>query len=160
MLKKLLFILLFLPFILAAQAQQSIKGIVKNEDGNPIANAKVQIQNTKISTLSSSTGNYLLKLKTGDYVLNFSAFGYQSINVEVKHVAEKDFDLSVTLKRDLQVLDQVIVQDQLSRNQGMTSLNPKLASSNPNVSQSFEAILKQLPGVSTNNELKIGRAHV
>ena len=153
MLKKLLLILLFLPFIFAAQAQQSIKGIVKNDNGNPIANAKVQIQNTKINTLTSPSGNYVLKLNAGDYILNFSAFGYQSINVEAKILAGKDFNLSVTLKRDLQVLEQVVVQDQLSRNQGMTNLDPKLASSNPNVSQSFEAILKQLPGVSTNNEL-------
>ena len=153
MLKKLLLILLFLPFILAAQAQQSITGVINNDNGNPIANAKVQIQNTKINTFSSPSGNYVLKLNAGDYVLNFSAFGYQSSNVEVKLLAGKNFKLSVTLKRDFQVLEQVTVKDQLSRSQGMTNLDPKLASSNPNVSQSFEAILKQLPGVSTNNEL-------
>lgn len=153
MLKKLLLLLFLFPSIVFAQNLQSIKGIVKNEDGNPIAEAKVQIQNTKTSTLTSQTGNYLLNLKPGDYIINFSAFGYQSINVEVKLLADKDFDLSVTLKRDLQVLEQVIVQDQLGRNQGMVNLNPKLATSNPNISQSFESILKQLPGVSTNNEL-------
>jgi hypothetical protein len=153
MLKKLLLILLFLNLLVAVKAQQSIKGIIKNDNENPIAEAKVQVQNTKISTLSSSSGNYSLKLNAGDYVLNFSAFGHDNINVEVKIIAGKDFDLSVTLKRDLQILEQVIVQDQLGRNQGMMNLNPKLATSNPNISQSFEAILKQLPGVSTNNEL-------
>ena len=50
-------------------------------------------------------------------------------------------------------LEEVIVQDQLSRNQGMVRIDPKIISQNPNVSQNFEAILKQLPGVSTNNEL-------
>ena len=52
MLKKLLLILFFLPFILVAHAQQSITGVINNDNGNPIANAKVQIQNTKINTFS------------------------------------------------------------------------------------------------------------
>lgn len=153
MLKKLLLFLLFFPLLLVAQNANSIKGVIKNEDGNPIAGVKVQIVNTKTFILCDKDGTYSLKLNQGDYVINFSSIGYQSINVEVKLFDNKDFDLSIILKRDFQVLEQVIVQDQLRRNQGMINLDPKLATSNPNVSQSFEAILKQLPGVSTNNEL-------
>lgn len=153
MLKKLLLFLIIFPLLVSAQNSQSVKGIIKNEDGNPVAETKIQIQNTKTFVISNQNGKYSLKLNEGEYVINFSALGYQSINVEVKIQASKDFDLSVTLKRDLQILEQVIVKDQLAKRQGMVSFDPKLATSNPNVSQSFEAILKQLPGVSTNNEL-------
>lgn len=153
MIKRLLFLFLLFPFLTHAQTSQSIKGIVNNELNMPQADVRVAIQGTKIFAITKLNGAYEIKLKPGNYVVTFSSLGFITSNVEVKLIAGKDFNLSITLNRDLQNLEQVIVKDQIGRNQGMIRIDPKIVSQNPNVSQNFEAILKQLPGVSTNNEL-------
>lgn len=153
MIKRLLFLFLLFPFLIHAQTSQSIKGIVNNELNMPQVDVRVAIQGTKIFAITKLNGAYEIKLKPGNYVVTFSSLGFITSNVEVKLIAGKDFNLSITLNRDLQNLEQVIVKDQIGRNQGMIRIDPKIVSQNPNVSQNFEAILKQLPGVSTNNEL-------
>lgn len=153
MIKRLLFLFLLFPFLTHAQTSQSIKGIVNNELNMPQVDVRVAIQGTKIFAITKLNGAYEIKLKPGNYVVTFSSLGFITSNVEVKLIAGKDFNLSITLNRDLQNLEQVIVKDQIGRNQGMIRIDPKIVSQNPNVSQNFEAILKQLPGVSTNNEL-------
>mgnify|MGYP006153448415 FL=1 len=152
MLKNFLFFILFLPLVSFAQLTFKVNGVISNQDKEVLAGVRVKIQGQKNATITNNDGYYSLSLKPGDYILNFSYLGFKSINVEVK-VIDKDIDLSLTLQKDLQQLKQVVVEDQQARNTGMISVNSKLASTNPNVSQSFESILKQLPGVSTNNEL-------
>jgi len=152
MLKNFLFFILFLPLVSFAQLTFKVNGVITNQDKEVLAGVRVKIQDQKNATITNNDGYYSINLKPGNYILNFSYLGFKSINVEVK-VIDKDIDLSLTLQKDLQQLKQVVVEDQQARNTGMISVNSKLASTNPNVSQSFESILKQLPGVSTNNEL-------
>lgn len=153
MIKNLLFLFILFPFLLKAQTTQKVRGLIKNEEGKLLEDVNVKVQDFKIGTITNEKGIYELNLKPGNYVISFSNLGYFPTNVEVKLEEGKDVDLSVTLRRDLRILEEVIVEDQLNRNLGLTTINPKFATSNPNVSQSFESILKQLPGVSTNNEL-------
>jgi hypothetical protein len=152
MLKKFLFFILFFPLLSFAQVTFKVGGVVINLEKEQLAGVRVKIQDQKNATLTNNSGAYSFNLKPGNYIFNFSYLGYKPINVEIK-LFDKDVDLSVTLQKDLQLLKQVVVEDQQARNTGMITVNSKLASSNPNVSQSFESILKQLPGVSTNNEL-------
>jgi hypothetical protein len=152
MLRKFLFLILFFPLAGFAQTTFKVKGVVANQEKEFLGGVRVKIQDQKNATVSNNIGAYSFSLKPGNYIFNFSYLGFKSINVEIK-VIDKDVDLSVTLQKDLQQLKQVVVEDQQARNTGMITVNSKLASSNPNVSQSFESILKQLPGVSTNNEL-------
>jgi hypothetical protein len=152
MLRNFLFVILFFPLAGFAQTTFKVKGVVANQEKEFLGGVRVKIQDQKNATVSNNIGAYSFSLKPGNYIFNFSYLGFKSINVEIK-VIDKDVDLSVTLQKDLQQLKQVVVEDQQARNTGMISVNSKLASSNPNVSQSFESILKQLPGVSTNNEL-------
>jgi hypothetical protein len=152
MLRNFLFLILFFPLAGFAQTTFKVKGVVANQEKEFLGGVRVKIQDQKNATVSNNIGAYSFSLKPGNYIFNFSYLGFKSINVEIK-VIDKDVDLSVTLQKDLQQLKQVVVEDQQARNTGMISVNSKLASSNPNVSQSFESILKQLPGVSTNNEL-------
>lgn len=153
MFKRFLLLFLIFPVLLKAQNISELSGKIINEQKEPLAGVKIKVQDTKFQVISDDNGFYSLKLKPGNYIISFSSVGYLTSNAEVKIVAGKNFPLSITLNRDLQHLEQVIVQDQLGRNQGMINVSPKILSTNPNISQNFEAIIKQLPGVSTNNEL-------
>jgi hypothetical protein len=84
--KNLLLILYaFLPFMVFAQTG-SIKGVVKDDAGNPVVSGVVRIQGTTTQTLTDSTGAYELSVPYGSYVIlvgddkNVSA----TENVEVK----------------------------------------------------------------------------
>ncbi|RZK34590.1 MAG: TonB-dependent receptor, partial [Hymenobacter sp.] len=83
----------------------------------------------------------------------YSAEGYKTLRSPVTVRANKNIVLNIVLTRDMNALDEIVVRDNAARNQGMIEINAKNFSSSPNVSQSFESLLKQLPGVSTNNEL-------
>ena len=132
---------------------QHVKGLVLNELNEPLEQVKVQIVSTSNLTYTQQNGAFDFKLKPGNYSISFGLLGYKTTNLSVKLLAGKDEILTVILLKDVRNLAQVVVQDQLSRTDGMIKFDPRIASQNPNVSQNFESILKQLPGVSTNNEL-------
>jgi hypothetical protein len=50
-------------------------------------------------------------------------------------------------------LDQINIEDQQVRKTTLTRLDPKLSNALPSATGNFEAILKTLPGVASNNEL-------
>src|SRR5947207_1555059 len=67
--KNLLFILCaFLPFMVFAQTG-SIKGVVKDEAGNPVVSGVVRVQGTTTQTLTDSTGAYELTVPYGAYII-------------------------------------------------------------------------------------------
>lgn len=136
-----------------AQPTTKILGKVRNTEGVYLKNVKVSFQDKKFSTASDAKGEYEINVIEGKYVVVFSLEGYRTVENPVSVKSKKDIVLNIVLSRNLNTLDQVIVRDNAARNQGMIELNAKNFSSSPNVSQSFESLLKQLPGVSTNNEL-------
>jgi outer membrane receptor for ferrienterochelin and colicins len=61
-------------------AQNIISGKITDKDKNPLTGANIIIKNTTIGTASDAEGNYKLpSLKTGQYVIRVSFFGYQTI---------------------------------------------------------------------------------
>ena len=153
MLRKIIFILLFLPLITNAQNLQHVKGLVSNELDQPLENVKVQIQGLKSFTYSNQKGAFDIQLKPGKYIVSFFLLGFKNNSLAIDLRENQELNISMVLNKDPQNLEEVVVRDLLSRTDGMIKFDPRAASQNPNVSQSFESILKQLPGVSTNNEL-------
>ena len=64
-----------------AQAQVTedfvIEGRIEDEQGKPIPNVSVKVDDLKISTSTDANGHYILKLKPGKYAVRFSFIGYQ-----------------------------------------------------------------------------------
>ncbi|HET8829877.1 MAG TPA: TonB-dependent receptor [Pelobium sp.] len=147
------FFLLLFPFFLNAQDLYSVTGTVSNSENEKLDGVRLSIKETQISTSTNNQGTFKFLLKKGNYQILVTYLGYQSKVVDLQVDKPMDKNLSIVLTKDLQSLKQVVVNDRSVRNIGMIKVDATLAISNPNVSQSFESILKQLPGVSTNNEL-------
>lgn len=147
------FFLLLFPFLLNAQDLHDVAGTVSNSENEKLEGVRLSIKETQISTSTNNQGAFKFRLKKGNYQILITYLGYQSKVIDLEIDKNIDKNLSIVLVRDLQSLKQVVVSDKSVRNTGMIKVDAKLATSNPNISQSFEAILKQLPGVSTNNEL-------
>lgn len=141
------------PILLNAQNLQKVKGTVVNAENEKLTEVRVEVKNSKIYAITNNQGDFEFSLNKGSYVLLFKYLGYYNKEVKLNVADSSNNDLNIVLEKNLQTLEQVIVRDQISRNTGMIRIDAKLATSNPNISQSFESILKQLPGVSTNNEL-------
>jgi TonB-dependent SusC/RagA subfamily outer membrane receptor len=85
---------------LQAQGTGRITGTVRNNQGQPIANASVLLQGTRIGTLTSVEGRYLIpSVPAGSYTVVASLVGYgdetQRVNVVANQTATADFQLAV-----------------------------------------------------------------
>ncbi len=135
------------------QPSAKLSGTIRNANGEYLKNAKIAVKGENHFVFSDEKGNYQILLSAKNNVVIFTLEGYKTSENAVQVHSNKDIVLPIVLAKDLNILDQVTVSDNAARNQGMITLNAKNFSSSPNVSQSFESLLKQLPGVSTNNEL-------
>ena len=78
--KRIVFIFL-LPFLmLPAYAQQTITGVVKNQQEEALVGANVTINETYRGTATNTNGEFkLTKLKPGHYTIIISYIGYKTL---------------------------------------------------------------------------------
>ena len=136
-----------------AQPSAKLSGSIRNVKGEYLKNVRIGLRGQPHFGVSDEKGNYQILLTAKNNVVFFMLEGYKAVENVVLVKSNKDIILHIVLAKDLNTLDQVTVSGNAARNQGMITLNAKNFSSSPNVSQNFESLLKQLPGVSTNNEL-------
>lgn len=153
MFRKTLFLFLFFPLFSIAQSKVKVEGTVLNDSREPVSDVIIKVQSSSVSAKTDSLGRYILMLSPGDRIINFKLLGYVFKSIQVKLLPGKDIRLQTNLSKETKNLAEVKVEDKVSRNQNIIRVNPKLVGQMPIISGNFESILKQLPGVSVNNEL-------
>ncbi|WP_322549805.1 TonB-dependent receptor [Flavobacterium psychraquaticum] len=101
MFKKITFLLLF--FSVFSYAQESIKGIVKDENNQPLFGANVFWQSTTIGTITDENGLFTLRKSDETNALVISYMGF-----ETKKVEATDNNLTIILK-EVSTLKEVTV---------------------------------------------------
>ncbi len=96
-------IILLLSFHWLSAQTGTVKGTVKDANGNPLAGASVTVQGTKAGTTTDAGGNYSLKLPPGKYTLTVSFVGQapQSSLVTVTNGGTTDQNFATTEIADL-----------------------------------------------------------
>jgi iron complex outermembrane recepter protein len=88
----------------------SIKGIILAPDRKPVAAATVRLKDTKKMTLTNNTGAFSIEnIEPGNYLLEISSIGYQSLEQDVTVIAGGTAELSVQLPEAGTELTEVIV---------------------------------------------------
>ncbi len=109
MYKKLLVLLVFVPFISfqSVLAQDStVSGKVTDaKEGSPLPGVNVIVKGTSVGVLSDFDGNYSIKLPRQDAVLVFSTLGYGTQEVAVNSQTA----INVSLSQEAEQLDEVFV---------------------------------------------------
>lgn len=158
MFKRLSVILFFsLAFSLAVHAQKNavVYGVIKDSLGQNIGNVNIIVIDKNITNISDEDGSFKLSVPIGQSLrIAFSYIGRPSKIVTVnplsageRHKLDVQMDYGVSLQ-------EVVLSEERDREKvSMQVINPKTATTLPNVSGSFEQILKTLPGVTSNNEL-------
>ena len=104
-LKKAFAVLLGLAFTLAAAAQTTVRGVVKDDTGEPLMGAGVFVKGTTIGVVTGLDGDYVITLPEGANELTFSSIGLAEQTVAVDGRSQID----VTMSQDATVLDEVVV---------------------------------------------------
>jgi hypothetical protein len=98
MFKKLLFIV-FILVDLQFAAAINVKGIVTDEENEPVPFASVFISGTTIGTTTNENGFYLLSLKEGKYTITVKSIGFSALSKEVT-LKNEEIELAFQLKKE------------------------------------------------------------
>lgn len=154
-------LLLYLIFVLLTHLSYgqsnnaTLKGKVLDQDGKPLDMVNIALKDYVLGTSSNRNGEFSLRVPAQKpIVVIYSSLGYNSfldtINAKVE---ENLFREIVLLEKDLKLAEVIVTQ---SRRQGgnVTRIDPRFVDIVPSsATGAVEALIKTLPGVSTNNEM-------
>ena len=88
------------------QAKTTVKGVVKDENGDPIPGASVMLKGTKTGTITDIDGHFSLAYspdKKAELLVSFVGMGTQTVSINGKS------SLNIRLKTEANALDEVVV---------------------------------------------------
>ena len=152
--KKILF-LLYISLIFFEVSAQSINGIIKDTENNPLDLVNVSVENKSNGVTSDIDGKYKIEISPNrSNVILFSFIGYETEKIRIPILKKgQEYSLNITLKSSNIILDDIIVKDKKSRKDNLSRIKTKHVQVLPGNNGGIEAILKTLPGVSSANEL-------
>ncbi len=107
--KKLLFLVLFIPSILCAQNRFTISGVVTGENGEAISFANVVLNKKNTYAVADENGRYRIQnLRRGTYEVTVSSLGFETIRQTFE--LTEDLTLDFSLVENVQSLDDVTVE--------------------------------------------------
>jgi len=142
---------------LHAQAQRNgiISGHITDSIGRTISDVNIQVKNQNILGMSESNGSYQIQVppnKTLELIFTYVGRQPYLITLEPLVPGEKR-KLDIQMSYGLSLRTFVITEEREREKVSMYVIDPKKTEALPNVSGSFESILKTLPGVTSNTEL-------
>ncbi|QGY47081.1 TonB-dependent receptor plug domain-containing protein [Maribellus comscasis] len=156
---RLFFLLLFIVSlqinVLGQSNNATLKGTIKDETGIPLDMVNIALKDYPIGTSSNRKGEFLLRIPAQkEIVVVYSSIGYVPVLDTIRAGVEEDVFREISMKILNQQLGEITVQEQRRNSGNVTRLDPKFATILPDASTgAVEALIKTLPGVSTNNEL-------
>ena len=139
---------------LYAQEKATINGFIKDASNKPIESASVSALGLPGGVFSNKDGFYEISVPSNqNIVLVISFLGYQTEknNFFIPQGQVVNYNKTLVLKSNL--ITEIRVEDKRTRSEQIHRIDPKTISILPSASSGVEAILKTLPGVTSNNEL-------
>ncbi|WP_233590909.1 carboxypeptidase-like regulatory domain-containing protein [Flavobacterium sp. GSP27] len=151
---RLLPVFFFFLLSLTAVAQTArIKGVILDENNQPVASVNVSYSGS--GTSSNQNGFYALKVPANKQItLVFTHVSLKKITVTfvLEPKEEREFNPVMTNRKE-QMGEVIITANNRKQIQGITTIEPEMIRKIPGANAGVENILKTLPGVNSNNEL-------
>ncbi|WP_084625582.1 TonB-dependent receptor [Salinimicrobium xinjiangense] len=130
-----------------------IKGVVLDENHEPVVNANITIPEG--GTQTNSAGFYLFEIPAGREVrITVSHIGFKNAVFTVLLYSGEILEFNPVLNSRIEQIGEVVLtSEQREAFTGMTSVDPEAIRKLPGANAGVENLLKTLPGVSSNNEL-------
>lgn len=143
------------PTNVFGQRNALVYGQITDSIGRSIADVNIQVKSQNILGTSEDNGSYQIQVPANTPLeLIFSYVGRQPYFVQIPAIApgEKK-QVNVQMSYGISLRTFVITEEREREKVSMYVIDPKKTEALPNVSGSFESILKTLPGVTSNSEL-------
>lgn len=105
---------LLVSFAFILHAQNLLKGTIKDSDGNPIDNATISVDGTKVAISTDSEGKFTIQLPTGKSKITARAVGYMPAKKDLTNTAYLE-GLEIILDSDNRNLEEVVVSGTLKQ---------------------------------------------
>ncbi len=138
-----------------AQKNAVVFGAIKDSLGRIVPNVNIIVIDKNTTNISDEDGTFQISVPPDQSLeIAFSYTGRPTKKVFIKPLKPGErYRVDVQMEYGVS-LKEVLVSEERDREKvSMQIINPKTASTLPNVNGSFEQILKTLPGVTSNNEL-------
>jgi hypothetical protein len=144
--------LVFFSSAVLAQDISSVKGTVRSSRGELLSGVTVQLKGSKFITQTDRDGAYSINSVPTSIILTFSRLGYKATTLELGLLASRENIQDVELFPEVQSLDEINITEKFSGSNFKVIETVKY-NAYPMASGSFESLIKNMPGVSANNEL-------
>lgn len=146
----------FLVSIVSFAQTSRVKGIILDENNQPVENVNVIFQENK--TVSNSNGFYILTIPSNvKSNLKFSHVSFKTAVISLELKPNEDYEFNIILKSNVEQIGEVVItNNSRKRVEGVTTISPKAIRLIPGANAGVENIIKTLPGASGNNELSTG----
>jgi hypothetical protein len=150
-----IFLVLCSTGLFAQSNNATLFGKVTDQDGKPVELANISLKNSNIGTVSNRDGAYLLRIPAKkSVVIVFSEIGYGSVEKTIMASEEQRFEMNVSLKQSNQEIGEIQITQHRRNKTNMDRIDSKYLTSMTDAGTGgVEALIKTLPGVSSNNEL-------
>ncbi len=153
---RLLFLFTFFTLFISSStvAQKALlKGIILDENNTPVQGANISFENS--GTQSDQNGVYELSIPANKEVtIKVSHIALKSLEFTINLEENQEYELNPVLKTNVEQISTVVISGRERKTvEGITTLDPETIRTTPSANAGVEALLKSLPGVSSNNEL-------
>lgn len=156
--KKILFFLAGMLLMSQLQAQFSIKGTVKDGDGQVLPGANVRLHNTLYGTSAQADGSFeISRIPKGEYELRCSMVGYELLKKNIQ-VSNADIVVDLVLQTSVNQLEEITVEsNRVSDEKGIayTDLDRSQVQVN-NLGPDIPYLLDQTPSVVVTSDAGTG----
>jgi len=145
---------MFFSLGIYAQETATISGTLKNEQGEALENANIAIVGVAGGTKTDRKGKFSLSIPANQPVkLGITYIGFTTVIKTFNLKPNQSVEYSPKMKASATLIPDFVKEEEGNRSGTMVKIKPKIATQFTSASGSFEAILKTLPGVTSNNEL-------
>lgn len=134
------------------QDLSSIRGTVRSSRGDLLSGVTVLVKDPRFITQTDEDGTYLIGSVPLNINLTFSRLGYKTVTLDLGLLAFRENVQDIILFPEVQSLDEINITEKFSGS-NFKLVEPAKFKAYPSVSGSFESLIKNMPGVSANNEL-------
>ncbi len=147
-------ILIFVTGGVCAQETATVSGTLKNSKGEPLQYANIAILGEPEVVISDAKGFFTIKIPANQNIkIGISFIGHKTLLQTFNLSPGENADFSSVLINTVTGMETYDHVEEGNRGDPMVRIEPKLAKNFVGPNESVEAILKTLPGVSSNNEL-------
>ncbi|WP_273237786.1 TonB-dependent receptor [Flavobacterium lindanitolerans] len=153
--KNLAAVLFFFISVAAFAQTARIKGVILDENNQPVEDADISYKNT--SATSNKNGFYILTVPANQKItIIFSHLSNKSASLDIELKPNEDFEFNPVLSKKIEMIGVVEIYDNRKRIEGITNISPRDIKLIPGANAGVENLLKTLPGVNNNSDLSSG----